>query len=156
MRKSGKIGALVIVLPILSACADTTNADLGRIIGAVGGGYLGSQFGSGGGKTAATIFGAVLGSYLGGKMGERLDARDYEKMEATTYEALDQAPNGETRSWVNEESGASGTVTPHETYRTADGTDCREFTQTVSIENDRESATGVACRQADGSWRIVG
>jgi surface antigen len=42
-----------------------------------------------------------------------------------------------------------------------DGTDtrtgayCREFQQTVTIGGKTESAYGTACRQPDGTWKVV-
>jgi len=46
-------------------------------------------------------------------------------------------------------------VTPTKTYQTANGTYCREYQTTVLIDGKQERATGTACRQADGSWRVV-
>ena len=41
------------------------------------------------------------------------------------------------------------------TWQRADGTCCRDCEQTVTIDGRCETATGTACRQPDGSWRIV-
>jgi surface antigen len=35
------------------------------------------------------------------------------------------------------------------------GAYCREFQQTVSIGGREERAYGTACRQPDGSWKVV-
>jgi hypothetical protein len=43
-------------------------------------------------------------------------------------------------------SPSAGTVSP---------ANCREFTQTVLIEGKPVQAVGHACRQQDGSWRIM-
>jgi surface antigen len=32
---------------------------------------------------------------------------------------------------------------------------CREFTQTITVGGQAVQATGTACRQPDGSWRIM-
>jgi outer membrane lipoprotein SlyB len=49
--------ALVVLVPLLGACAET--------IGAGAGAYAGNQFGKGSGKTAATVGGALGGAFLG-------------------------------------------------------------------------------------------
>ncbi len=46
-------------------------------------------------------------------------------------------------------------MTPVETYQRDDGQYCREFQQTVTIGGKTEEAYGTACRQPDGSWKIV-
>jgi len=46
-------------------------------------------------------------------------------------------------------------VTPVRDGYSESGSYCREFQQTVSIGGKNEQAYGVACRQPDGSWRIV-
>ena len=37
----------------------------------------------------------------------------------------------------------------------AQTTDCRDFEQTVTIEGRYETATGTACRQQNGSWKVI-
>jgi surface antigen len=41
------------------------------------------------------------------------------------------------------------------TFQTASNEYCREFQQTVVIGGEEEQAHGTACRQSNGSWRIV-
>ena len=36
------------------------------------------------------------------------------------------------------------------------GTYCREYQQTVTIDGKQERSYGTACRQPDGTWKIVG
>lgn len=52
---------------------EKTNVGKGAAIGAVTGGVLGHQVGSGSGNTAATVGGAVLGGILGHKVEQRND-----------------------------------------------------------------------------------
>jgi surface antigen len=44
---------------------------------------------------------------------------------------------------------------PSRTYQTASGQYCREFQQTVTIAGEENQGFGTACRQSDGSWKIV-
>ena len=46
-------------------------------------------------------------------------------------------------------------MTPTRTFQTASGQPCREYQQTVTIGGKTEEAYGTACRQPDGTWKIV-
>lgn len=63
------------------------------------------------------------------------------------------APIGEPIIW--NEDGRSGSVTAVRDGVTADGRQCREFQQDVTIGGRRENAYGTACLQPDGSWEVV-
>ena len=55
----------------LAACGPEgpSKADTGTVVGAVAGGVIGSQFGRGGGRVAATMVGAVAGGIIGNEIG---------------------------------------------------------------------------------------
>lgn len=127
----------------------------GTLVGAAGGGLLGSQFGSGTGKLVATALGAVAGAWLGNEVGRSLDNADKAQMHRTSQTALETTKSGTTSTWTNPDSGHSGTITPVETYQTASGEYCREYQQTVTVGGETQRAYGTACRQPDGSWKIV-
>ena len=66
--------------------------------------------------------------------------------------------DGVAGTWVNPDTGNRGTVTPRRTYRVQRGATtryCREFQQTITVGGKTERAYGRACRQPDGSWKIV-
>jgi hypothetical protein len=67
--------------------------------------------------------------------------------------ALEKNRVGQTTSWEDPD-GKQHSVTPTQTYYRGD-TPCREFRQTVEIDGQTEIMTGNACRQADGSWKLV-
>ena len=144
---TGFIGLLCLAM--LGGC-NYNNRDTGRVIGAVAGGVLGSQVGGGSGKTAATIAGTMLGAYLGGYIGEQMDANDLQR----TNTALERNPSYQASTWHNPDSGYDYSVTPTSTYETADGP-CREYTTEAWIDGRRETVTGTACRQPDGTWRAA-
>lgn len=73
---------------------------------------------------------------------------------STTQNALETQRIGTTTSWTKPDSGYSGTVTPRRTWQAQDGWYCREYEQTVYIDGRAERATGIACREADGTWRM--
>ena len=80
---------------------------------------------------------------------------DVELADQTLQRTLEETQSGVVRRWGNDSSGNSGSVTPIRTYRTANGTYCREYTEVIRIGRDSESYTGVACRGADGVWLPV-
>jgi len=126
----------------------------GQLAGAALGGLLGAQFGSGSGALAATAVGVLIGALIGSDIGHTLDEVDRMHADEAVNKAHD-AELGEQISWNNPESGHSGTVTPTRDGTSDSGDYCREFYETVSIGGKTEDAYGVACRQPDGSWRIV-
>ena len=129
---------------------------VGTLLGAAVGGLLGSQIGSGDGNKIAIGAGVLAGGLLGNRIGSRLDCQDREYHSNTAHDAFETRKSGTTSTWVNPDSGHEGSVTPVRTYQRADGTYCRDFTQTITVDGNTEKANGTACRQPDGTWRIIG
>jgi surface antigen len=143
------------------SCRD--DAAAGTVVGGVAGGVIGNQFGRGSGNAAATVGGVILGAIVGNAIArdacrnERADAYYYNH---TYYDAFDQPTYGRRYEWRNPNNGHYGYVTPRRAY--SDGSrygyhgECREFTQVIYVDDyHTEEAVGVACRQDDGTWRIV-
>ena len=151
--------AMCAAVVLLGAC-DTTGQrgqkeTIGTVAGAVLGGLIGSKMGQGEGQLWATGAGAVLGAILGSEIGKTMDEQDRAMMERTSQASLEHTRTHTTSAWSNPDTGNSGTVTPTRTYQRADGTYCRDFEQTIVIDGEAVVADGTACRQPDGSWRIV-
>jgi surface antigen len=127
---------------------------VGTLLGAALGGFLGAQIGDGTGNKVAIGAGVLAGGLLGNKLGASMDCQDQQYHVDTTQNALETQPVGQSSTWVNPDTGHSGTVTPVKTFQTADGTHCREFNQLLSVDGQTEEVTGTACRQADGTWKI--
>ena len=161
MYKSTRAALVAAMLAsTLSACANPnapllTNADMGTVIGAVAGGAAGARFGAGEGKIGMAIAGTMLGAWAGREITARLTQQDIYAAEQSTQQVLDTYPDRQTGQWSNPNTGVYGTVTPVQTYRTAQGQDCRQYQQSVWIDGRNETANGTACRQPDGSWRII-
>jgi surface antigen len=136
---------------LLAGCAPLSNEDVGTMAGGVVGGILGNQIGSGAGRVAATAGGVMLGAYLGGQIGKSMDRLDRLEMQR----ALETAPTGKAVVWSNPDSGIRYTVRPIRTYQRANQP-CREYTTNAIIGGRNQQIYGKACRQADGSWRVVG
>lgn len=124
------------------------------IAGAALGGLLGSQFGGGKGQMAATGLGVLLGALAGSEIGRSLD--DVDRMKASqAASAAQTAPIGHSITWNNPDTGNRGSVTPLRDGTSADGLYCREFQQTITVNGTSQVGSGIACRNSDGTWRIV-
>jgi surface antigen len=153
-----KILILAVLMPFMfAACATTQEGQNTKtIVGGFGGAAAGGLLALGlGGNTATVIGSTILGGLIGGAIGDRMDAADKRQAQAATSKALETAPSGTTTQWKNPDSGHSGSVTPIRTYQTGNGQYCREYRQTVMIGAEQQEAHGTACRQPDGSWKIV-
>jgi surface antigen len=151
-----KFIALLLVAVLAGACSDmqeNPRQTAGTLLGAAAGGLLGSQFGSGSGRLAATAVGVLGGAYLGGKIGRSLDDADRLRARQAHNQALN---SGQQIRWDNPNSGNSGSVTPTRTGTDAQtGATCREYQTMVTVGGKTEQAYGTACQQPDGSWRIM-
>jgi surface antigen len=134
---------------------DNPKQTAGTLVGAGLGALAGSQFGSGKGQLAAVAIGALGGAWLGSEAGKSLDKADQAYAERTAQNTLERNETGQTSKWRNPDSGNAGSYTPTRTYQTASGQNCREFETTVEIDGKSETATGTACRSADGTWKVV-
>ena len=134
----------------LYGCGTTTHAQEGQVIGTVIGGAIGAQVGDGHGNTAATILGALAGGMIGQHIGQSMD--DTDRMLAA--QTLNDNRTGETRTWVNPDTGYRYMFTPTRTYEEA-SVPCREFRFDATIgDRSDQDVYGSACLQADGSWLV--
>jgi surface antigen len=157
MQRGVVKGAAVITVAavLMTGCA-AIESNPKTAIGAAGGATVGGLIAAAAGGNPAAIAASVIGGLLvGGLVGNLLDDRDKRLQAEAAHRALETAPSGQSVAWKNPESGHSGTVTPTKTYQTASGTYCRDYQATVEIEGKQERASGRACRQPDGTWRIA-
>jgi surface antigen len=149
---------VALACALLAACEsnmqDNPKQIGGGLVGAGLGGLAGSQIGSGKGQLAAVAIGALLGGVAGSEVGKSLDRADHMYMNQAAQRSFESAPTGTSTTWRNPDSGHYGTVTPTRTYREG-SLDCRDYQTTVTIDGKQETATGRACRQPDGTWRVA-
>ncbi len=151
----------IVIFPLLAAFALAGCATMGpkeqtgTVVGGVGGALIGSQFGGGSGRLVGVAIGTLAGALIGQEIGRSLDANDRRMMQENAQYALEHGRTDERSAWRNPDSGHSGSITPTRTYQVAQGQYCREYQQTVIIGGREEQAYGRACRQPDGSWKIV-
>jgi surface antigen len=150
-----RLAALLLVPALLTACADYGPKETGgALIGGGLGGLAGAQIGRGSGNLAATGAGVLLGALLGGSAGRSLDRADRLYMNQAAATTFERVPSGQATRWHNPDSGNWGTITPTRTYETAGGY-CREYQQTIVVGGQAQESYGTACRQPDGSWRVM-
>lgn len=146
---------LVLLLVATSGCVTGQKEPAGALIGAGTGALLGSTIGSGSGRVLATVIGGLAGAVVGQQVGRSLDQVDRIAMRQNVQQALETSRSNVSTAWVNPDTGNSGSVTPTRTFENTEGRYCREYQQTVTVAGEQQQAYGIACRQPDGTWRIV-
>ncbi|MYZ50395.1 glycine zipper 2TM domain-containing protein [Propylenella binzhouense] len=157
MRKIAIAAATASVL--VAGCSTGPNGGppaegVGALTGAVAGGVIGSRFGGGAGKVVAATLGAAAGGLIGSQIGRSIDERDRQIAMDAEYRALEYGRAGRPENWRNEATGTYGEVVVGPGY-TVNALDCRDYTHSVYIDGRPQVARGTACRQPDGSWRVV-
>ena len=135
--------------------ASTTRSERGTLGAVTVGGRLESKIGGGNDQLATTAVGTLLGPYQGSEIGRSLDRADRRYAEGAAEKSLATSPAGRTSRWSNPDTGHAGTFTPTNTYRSDDGLRCRDYNQSITIDERSHDAYGTACLADDGSWRIV-
>ncbi len=151
------VAAAALIALFAASCSNSPYGEkqtIGGLGGAALGGLLGSQFGDGTGQLIATGAGVLIGGLIGSEIGRTMDEQDRMQANEAVIHAH-EAPLGETIVWNNPGSGNSGTVTPIRDGTSTSGLYCREFQQTITVGGETQTAYGTACRQPDGTWRIV-
>jgi surface antigen len=150
---------------LISACSPTTQYNtssntgpkeqIGTLTGIIAGGAIANDLAHGSkNKGAYTVLGAFIGGVMGQNIGSQLDELDRQMAQSAYNRALEYNRTDRSTTWVNPDSGNSGSVTPTRTYKLA-GKYCREYTQEITIDGQKQTAYGTACRQPDGSWKLT-
>ncbi len=159
--------AIALIAVILGGC-QITKENVGTLAGAGLGAWGGSQIGSGKGQIAAAVIGGLGGAWLGNQIGSQLDERDKLLAERNISRTVASTPDYRPVAWSNPNTGHRGytevtrtydpNVADYEPYEFQPTRNCRvkrEFTHTINVGGQQETAVGQACLQADGTWRVV-
>jgi len=149
MRTKISVFLSIASLLLLTGC-NPSKQDIGTVVGAGSGAFIGSQIGGGTGQLAAVAIGALLGGYIGGSIGQDMDELDKYR----TQQVLESSPTGSTVAWNNPDTDVDYSVTPTRTYESDSGP-CRDYTTEAVIEGRAEIIHGTACRSDDGSWHAT-
>lgn len=157
MKKINIAIMLVSISLLLGGCSTApSKQQTGAGVGAALGAALGYGLGKGHhNKELAIALGAIFGAIAGDYVGAQMDERDRLMAAQNLQYSLELHPDGTTSTWQNPNSGNSGFSYPTKTSITTDGTPCREFTSTIIVGGEKHQGYGTACRQADGSWKII-
>jgi len=155
---SRQIMSAILATSLLAGCAGSgggsgiTNEQGGTVLGALGGAAIGAAASDG--NWWAIGAGALVGGLVGNRVGNYLDERDRQQAYSTANYALDNNQDGQTATWSNPQNNTGGYTTPTDTYQTASGT-CRTYQTGIEANGQSQSGTGTACRQPDGTWKLM-
>jgi len=156
---SAKIISALVTLSVATGCASSSGGgggfsseQTGTVLGALGGAAAGYALGDG--EWWAIGAGALVGGVVGNRVGAYLDERDRQQAYSTANYALNNNADGQMATWSNPDKGTGGYTKPTETYQTANGT-CRTYQTGVTANGQSQTGTGQACRQPDGTWKLV-
>ena len=156
MDKIRGMAVAFVGLVMLSGCQNTGSKELIGTLGGAGlGGLAGAQIGKGDGQLVAVAIGTLGGALLGNSIGKNLDEVDQMMAVKSQQNALEHGPSNKPMRWKNPDTGNQGAITPKPAYQTPTGEFCREFQQEITVGGKTEQAYGKACRQPDGSWKIM-
>ncbi len=151
-----KIAVASMAMLSLSACDYGGKEGIGTIVGAGLGAWAGSAVENrGAGGVVAVAAGTVIGGLIGNQLGKGLDKTDRIEAQRNQYGGLETGRSGQSRRWYNPDSGNGGDITPKAAYQNTRGQYCREYQQSITVAGRSEQAYGTACRQADGSWKVI-
>ena len=88
-------------------------------------------------------------------MREVPDLVDCDLRHCNSNQSVVRTPDGQYSRWQNPNNGHYGYSVPERTYQDSQGQYCREYQTTVVIDNRPQSGHGTACREPDGTWRLV-
>lgn len=154
MKKWLLVGALTVMAFDMAGCTPGNNVPGSTAAGAIAGGLLGTAIFHN--QVAGAIGGALIGGVIGNRIGNYMDAQDRANMQS----AIVNTPMNQQASWTSNKAGPNGqpvtyTVRPVKT-ETVHHRYCREYQTTVTVGGKaQQPAYGRACRQPDGSWKIV-
>ena len=93
---------------------------------------------------------ALDGGLVSKIQGANLGDEDRKLALQAEYKALEDAPGGQSVPWSGA-TGVSGTVVAATPYQVGNQ-NCRQYTQTVSVDGRSLMARGAACRNPNGTW----
>lgn len=146
----GVVCALSLLLGACSGPSGPRTSD-GVFLGALTGALIGAGANRGPG---GAIAGAVIGGLIGGAIGNALDEEDRRRAYDAELRALEAEGPGAPVSWRGDR-GAYGTIVAGPPYAYQTYQRCREYTHTVYVNGQPQTARGVACRNPDGTWTQV-
>jgi surface antigen len=123
---------------------------IGAIMGGAIGGVIGAQVGEGAGRNIAILVGTAAGALIGSHVGSKMDEAD----RACVGEALEKAGDHRTVAWASGDGSTTYRVTPLARRPDTDPA-CRMFELQAATGAGSSTSNAQACRDPDGSWRVI-
>jgi surface antigen len=123
---------------------------IGAIMGGAIGGVIGAQVGEGASRNIAILVGAAAGTLIGRHIGGKMDEAD----RACVGEALEKAGDNRTVAWAGGDGSTTYRVTPLARRPDTDPA-CRMFELQAATSAGASTSNAQACRDPDGSWRVI-
>lgn len=123
---------------------------IGAIMGGAIGGVIGAQVGEGAGRRIAMLVGAAAGALIGSHIGRQMDEAD----RACVGEALEKARDNSTVAWASSDGTTTYRVTPLASRPDTDP-NCRIFELQAATGAGSSTSKANACRDPDGTWRVI-
>ena len=151
-------GLVLVVIVFCSACSTNNRMTNGQMIGAIGGGiigtYVGTQLGGGSGNLLFLVAGAALGGLTGYAYGDSLISSDRLRFKEAAKIAMDNIKDGQLYTWTNPETGVAGTITPIRSYYVENNQLCRDFEATIAVNKGIGETEGRACKLGSDAWLV--
>jgi Ni/Co efflux regulator RcnB/surface antigen len=128
----------------------------GVIAGALIGGLFGNAVGNRDNRTGTTIAGVVVGGAVGAALTSNLNCEDRSYAYKSYYDGFNSGHPNSRYQWRNPRNNDRGDFRVGKYYNDRDGFRCANFTQTVYFHGRQQTSRGLACRQPNGAWAIVG
>lgn len=149
---------LALALPLGACSSPEEGEQIGKVVGATAGIFIATKASKDSNpatRAAMATLGAYFGAWIGGKVGKEMSRLDQLYAERALEESLDNSSDGDAVVWSNPDSGNSGSATPVSTKPDDPRGNCRDFESSVVIDGEEQQTTGRACKQPDGTWKIV-
>jgi len=149
--------AVVILALVTTACGSNDSnkhmfAYTGAAIGALAGGWAGSQFGGGTGQLIYILGGAIAGGATGYDTVRSLDMADRPDYNKAVAVALSGQENA---LWENPDTGTGGYIRAGQAFTDGNGAYCRQYRATVAFDDSVLNGPGAACRTQSNDWVLV-
>jgi surface antigen len=114
---------------------------------------------------AAGLSALVVGGFAGQELAHRgqqaalrqvgvATPADQQAQDRALSVSLESSVSGTATPWRNPDTGHAGDVMPVRTFKAKNGQFCREFIETSKVFGTDQESGGVACRRADGAWKV--
>jgi surface antigen len=97
----------------------------------------------------------VIGGIGGSDAGRRMSDRERGIAANAEYRALEYGRSGAPTAWDYPATHHRGSIVPGRPYQKGSQY-CRTYTHSISGGGGPETVKGIACREANGTWRSAG